>query len=155
MPVSTALSNPERDRLILSHLPQVRMVASQVHSKCPRQVEIEDLVSVGVIGLMQAIDRFDASRGLLLKTLADYRIRGAMLDYLRQLDPLPRSVRRFVRQRAEAALRLTLHLGREPEEFELAQELGLSITRMRKLECVARAGQVRSLEEADTRRLAA
>ena len=155
MPVHAALSNPERDRLILSHLPQVRLVASQVHSKCARQVEIEDLVSVGVIGLIQAVDRYDASRGLLFKTLADYRIRGAMLDYLRQLDPLPRSVRRFVRQRAEAELRLSHHLGRKPEESELAQELGLSITRMRKLECVARAGQVRSLEESDTRRLVA
>lgn len=113
MPVQTALSNPERDRLILSDLPQVRLVASQVCSKCRGQVEIEDLVSVGVIGLFQAIDRFDATRGLLLNTLADYRIRGAMLDYLRQLDPLPRSVRRFVKQRAEGVVRLTHHLGRK------------------------------------------
>lgn len=155
MSVHTALSIPERDRLILSHLSQVRLLAARVHSKCPRQVEIEDLVSVGVIGLIQAIDRFDASRGLLLKTLADYRIRGAMLDYLRQLDPLPRSVRRFAKQREEAVLRLTRHLGRKPEESELAQELDLSVMRMRKLECVARAGYVRSLEEADARRLVA
>jgi RNA polymerase sigma factor for flagellar operon FliA len=155
MPDHTALSNLERDHLILSHLSQVRVVASQVRSKCPWQVEIEDLVSVGVIGLIQAIDRFDPSRGLLLKTLAEYRIRGAMFDYLRQLDPLPRSVRRFVRHRVQAVLRLTRHLGRQPDESELAQELGLSVTRMRKLECVARAGQVRSLEEADARRLVA
>ena len=141
--VSAAL---DREQLILRHLPQVHLLAVRQHRKCPPEVLLEDLISVGTVGLIQAVDRYDPSRKLKLKTLAEYRIRGAMLDYLRKLDPLPRSVRFFVCQRDEAAARLQRELGRPPEAAELANALGYSIKRYRKTECVVRAGQVRSLD---------
>ena len=87
-----------REELILSHMPQVKLLAHRLHRRCP-QVEFDDLISVGTIGLIQAVDRFDPDRHLKLKTLAEHRIRGALLDYLRRIDPLPRSVRRFQKQR--------------------------------------------------------
>ena len=87
-----------REELILSHMPQVKLIAHRLHRRCP-QVEFDDLMSVGTIGLIQAVDRFDPDRHLKLKTLAEHRIRGALLDYLRHIDPLPRSVRRFQKQR--------------------------------------------------------
>lgn len=88
-----------RDELILSHLPQVHYLARRLHLRCP-QVELDDLIQAGTIGLIQAVDRFDPSRGVLLKTLADHRIRGALLDYLRQIDPLPRNIRAFQKRRS-------------------------------------------------------
>ena len=87
-----------RDQLILDHLPQVELLARKLHRRCP-QVELDDLISAGTIGLIGAVDRFHPARNCKLKTLAEHRIRGAMLDYLRQLDPLPRAVRQFQKRR--------------------------------------------------------
>lgn len=141
--VSTAL---DREQLILSHLPQVRLLATRLHRRCPHQVELDDLVSAGVIGLIQAVDRFRPERGCQLKTLAEHRIRGAMLDYLRSLDHLPRAVRQFIRHRDEQATRLERQLGRPAEPGELAEALGLEIERYRRLECTARAAEIVSLD---------
>lgn len=136
----------ERERLILAHLPQVHLLAGRLHRRCPACVDIEDLVSVGTLGLIQAVDRFQPERGLKLKTLAEHRIRGAMADYLRTLDPLSRQIRQFVRQREAMTPLLTARLGRPPEDGELADALALSIERYRRLEARARAAQVFSLE---------
>lgn len=76
----------DREVLILSHLPQVELLARRQHRRCP-QVELDDLISAGTVGLIQAVDRYDSSRNLKLKTFAEHRIRGALMDYLRQLDP--------------------------------------------------------------------
>lgn len=119
-PMSTLTTLALREQLILQHLPLVRLLARRSHIRCHRQVEFDDLFQAGVLGLIQAVDRFQPERQCLLKTLADHRIRGAILDYLRQLDPLPRSIRRFVRRREETELRLERHLGRPPMEAELA-----------------------------------
>ena len=73
-----------RDQIILDHLPQVELLARRLHRRCP-QVELDDLISAGTVGLIQAVDRFDPSRNLKLKTLAEHRISGALLDYLRQV----------------------------------------------------------------------
>jgi RNA polymerase sigma factor (sigma-70 family) len=96
--MAAMMTKSNREELILSHMPQVRLLARRLHRRCP-QVELDDLISTGTIGLIRAIDRFDPNRNLKLKTLAEHRIRGAMLDYLRHIDPLPRSVRRFQKQR--------------------------------------------------------
>jgi RNA polymerase sigma factor for flagellar operon FliA len=141
--VSTAL---DREQLILMHLPQVRLLATRLHHRCPNQVDLDDLLSAGVVGLIQAVDRFKPERGYKLKTLAEHRIRGAMLDYLRKLDPLPRSVRRFIRQRDEVRTQLDRELGRAPEAVEVAEALGLQIDRYRQLECTARAARTVSLD---------
>ena len=109
-----------RDQIILDHLPQVELLARKLHRRCP-QVELDDLISAGTIGLIGAVDRFDPARNCKLKTLAEHRIRGAMLDYLRQLDPLPRAVRQFQKRRDAVTTP-----SENPTPDELAAILGLS-----------------------------
>jgi len=106
----------DREQMIVSHLPQVKLIAQSFRQRCPPEVLLEDLVSVGTIGLIHAVDRFDPSRNLKLKTIAEHRIRGAMLDYLRQLDPLPRTIRQFARQREEALSRMEERRDRVPSD---------------------------------------
>lgn len=122
--VNTAAS---RDELILSHLSLVRFIAREFHRQCPRTIALEDLISAGTVGLIQSVDRYDATRGTQLSTLADRRIRGAILDYLRSLDTLPRRARRFVRHQEECHARLRTELGREPEEAEIAVAMGIPL----------------------------
>ncbi|MGI9072235.1 MAG: sigma factor [Bryobacteraceae bacterium] len=117
-----------------------------MYARCLQKVQLDDLVSAGIVGLIQAVDRFQPERQCLLKTPAEHRIRGAMLDYLRQLDPMPRSVRRFVRQRDQVAERIERLQGRTAPEAEIAEVLGIPLTRYRKLDRIARAAQTRSLE---------
>lgn len=117
-------SKADREQLILSHLPQVELLARRLSRRCP-QVELEDLIGVGAIGLIQAIDRFDPSRNLM-STFAERRINGAMLDYLRRIDPLPRAARHFQEQR-DAVLREYPANDQTPSISELPQRLGISV----------------------------
>lgn len=130
--------NARREERILSHLPLVRLIAREIHRQCPRTVALEDLVSAGTIGLIQAVDRYDAARGTQLRTLADRRIRGAILDHLRSLDPLPRALRRFARKQQECQARLRSEFGREPEEAQIAEAMRIPLAAYR-----------RRMEEAD------
>ena len=84
--VSEAISDDERERLILQHLPQVRLIARRIQERLPENISLEDLISTGVIGLIAAIDNFDPSHNVKLKTYAEYKIRGAILDSLRGLE---------------------------------------------------------------------
>jgi RNA polymerase sigma factor for flagellar operon FliA len=79
-------SAEDRDVLILEHLPQVRMIARRIHGRVPDSVSLDDLISTGTVGLISAIDRFDPSRNIQLKTYAEHKIKGAILDSLRRLD---------------------------------------------------------------------
>jgi len=97
-----SLEERERERLLLLHLPQVRLIAETLRERSRLVMEFDDLVGYGVIGLLKAIERFDSSRGVLLKTYAEHRIRGAILDGLRALDWLPRSARQKERQYQES-----------------------------------------------------
>ncbi|MBI4480189.1 MAG: sigma-70 family RNA polymerase sigma factor [Acidobacteria bacterium] len=106
LPVSPAPStvspqNPDRHSLLLLHLPQVRMVAKSIWGRLRFAVELDDLVGYGTIGLLRAVERFDPHRGILLKTYAEHRIRGAILDGLRGMDWLPRSARQKDREQSE------------------------------------------------------
>jgi RNA polymerase sigma factor for flagellar operon FliA len=141
--VSTAL---DREQLILAHLPQVRLLALRQHRRCPSEALLEDLVSVATVGLIQAVDRFDPNRKLKLKTLAEHRIRGAMLDYLRKLDPLSRPIRQFQRRREVAVQRLQGRSGNTPADSEVASELKLSLPHYRILERAAQGSIVLNLE---------
>jgi RNA polymerase sigma factor for flagellar operon FliA len=84
--VSGEMSSDERERLILEHLPQVRLIARRIQERLPESISLDDLISTGVLGLISAIDNFDASHNVKLKTYAEYKIRGAILDSLRGLD---------------------------------------------------------------------
>ncbi len=116
-----------RDRLILEHLPQVELIASRIHGRLPENVSLEDLISVGIIGLIAAIDNFDPSQGVQLKTYAEHKIRGAILDSLREMDWAPRDIRKRAKQIRNAISSAAQRLQREPADTEVARELGLSL----------------------------
>ncbi|HUR36555.1 MAG TPA: FliA/WhiG family RNA polymerase sigma factor [Terriglobales bacterium] len=117
----------ERDALVLRHLHQVRLMARQMSGRLPAHVELADLVSAGVMGLLHAVDRFDPRRDASLATYAHYRIRGAILDSLRTQDWAPRRLRRFAREMEAARQSLALALGRPPNDLETTQRLNLSL----------------------------
>lgn len=117
----------ERERLILEHLPQVRLIARRIHERLPESVNLEDLISTGTLGLIAAIDRFDPDQNVKLKTYAEYKIRGAILDSLRGLDWAPRQQRKRTKQIEAAISTVEQRLHRAPTEDEIAKQLGLTI----------------------------
>ena len=127
LPPRPLKNTEERERLLLDHLPQVRYIARRIHDRLPAQVPLEDLVHAGVVGLIDAIEKFDPGKNVQLKSYAKFRIRGAILDSLRELDWSPRHLRRKARQIEEAHRDLKLRLGRMASEPELAAELGMSL----------------------------
>ena len=117
----------ERDRQLMEQLPQVRYIARRIHERLPRHVPFEDLVHAGVIGLIDALHKFDRSKHVQFGSYAKLRIRGAILDSLREMDWGPRDLRRKAREVEEAHNRLRAQLGRNPSEQELAAALGLDL----------------------------
>src|ERR1700756_2670417 len=124
---SQARASDERERLILEHLPQVRLIARRIHERLPESVNLDDLISTGTIGLIAAIDRFDPTHNVKLKTYAEYTIRGAILDSLRGLDWAPRQQRKRTKQIEAAIAQAEQKLHRQPTEEEIAKQLGVSI----------------------------
>jgi RNA polymerase sigma factor for flagellar operon FliA len=124
---ATAHTADEREQLILDHLPQVRLIARRIHDRLPESVSLDDLISTGIVGLISAIDRFDSSHNVKLKTYAEYKIRGAILDSLRGLDWAPRQQRKRSKQIEAAISRAEQLLHRSPSEEEIAEQLGVSI----------------------------
>ena len=123
----SALTAEEREQLILEHLPQVRLIARRIHERLPDSVNLDDLISTGAVGLISAIDRFDPSLRVKLRTYAEYKIRGAILDSLRGLDWAPRQQRKRHKQIEKAIAVAEQRLHRTPSEEEIAGQLGLSI----------------------------
>lgn len=121
------ISPQEREELILAHLPQVRLIARRIHERLPDSVSLDDLVSTGIVGLISAIDRYDSAHNVKLKTYAEYKIKGAILDSLRGLDWAPRQQRRKSKQIESAIAALEQQLHRAPSEEEIAAELGVSL----------------------------
>jgi len=117
----------ERERLILEHLPQVRLIARRIHERLPESVGLDDLVSCGTMGLISAIDHFDPAHNVKLKTYAEYKIRGAILDSLRGLDWAPRQQRKKSKQIEHAIQAIEQRVHRLPTEDEVAAELKLSL----------------------------
>ena len=145
---SDLISPEERERLILEHLPQVRLIARRIQERQPKNISLEDLVSTGVIGLISAIDHFDASQNVKLKTYAEYKIRGAILDSLRGLDWAPRQKRRKTKQ-IEAAIAAAEQLAQHaPSEEEIAHQLGIPLAEYHEWLVETRGLNVGSLEYA-------
>src|ERR1700757_2632644 len=115
----------ERERLLGENLAEVRYIARRIHDRLPPHVPFDDLVHAGILGLIDAIDKYDPGRNVQLKSYARFRIRGAILDSLRQMDWSPRNLRRQARRIEEAHRDLAASLGRAPSEPELATHLGL------------------------------
>ncbi len=119
-------------KLVARYLPLVHLHAAQLAAGLPRHVSREDLVQSGVLGLLEALRRFDPGRGIKFETYAGRRIRGAMLDELRRLSWLPRSLFKQMRDLDRASQSLAGSLGREPSEDELASEMGISLRELQK-----------------------
>jgi RNA polymerase sigma factor FliA len=117
----------EQERQLLEHLPIVRYIARRIHERLPQHVDMEDLVSAGVVGLMDAFSKFDPHKKVQFRSYAQFRIRGAILDSLRTLDWSPRDLRRKGRAAEEAVRVLTARLGRSPNEGEIAAEMGVGL----------------------------
>ncbi len=125
--VASVIDDCERERLILEHLSQVRLIARRIQERLPESISLDDLVSTGVIGLISAIDNFDPAHNVKLKTYAEYKIRGAILDSLRGLDWAPRQKRRKAKQIEAAIAAIEQVLQRGPTEEEIAGQLGISL----------------------------
>jgi RNA polymerase sigma factor for flagellar operon FliA len=139
--VVNPLEGPERDRLLLEHLPSVRYIAHRIHERLPQHVELDDLISSGIVGLIDAFNKFDHTKQVQFKSYAQFRIRGAILDSLRVLDWSPRELRRKGRAVQEAIQTMTCNLQRTPTETEIARELNLGIHEYQLL-----LGQLKGLE---------
>ena len=123
----------ERQRLVAEHLPQVRHIASRIYQHLPRHISYEDLVSAGVLGLIDAVEKFDPRKHVQLSSYAKYRIRGAILDSLREIDWGPRELRHQARRLHDAQARLRNELERDPTEPELAVSMGMKLEDLQKL----------------------
>ena len=128
----TALTS-EQEKVLLEHLPIVRFLARRIHERLPQHVDIEDLVSAGVVGLMDAFAKFDPAKKVQFRSYAQFRIRGAILDSLRTLDWSPRELRRKGRAVEEAIRALTARMGRAPNELEIAGEMGIGLDEYQQL----------------------
>ena len=142
------MSNQElRNRLVEMYLPLVKYNGERIWARLPEGVELDDLVSAGVFGLMDAIDAFDLSRGVKFETYCVPRIRGAMLDELRTMDWVPRLVRSKASKLNEALRNLQARLGRQPSEVELAEEMQISLPELEKMILDANAVNLISLNK--------
>jgi RNA polymerase sigma factor for flagellar operon FliA len=123
----------DRNELVMQELSQVYYIAARIRERLPQHVEMEDLVNAGVLGLMEASRTFDATKNAQFKTFAKFRIRGAILDSLRDSDWGSRYIRRRGREIQETTARLEGKLGRHPVESEVALEMGIELDQLRKL----------------------
>lgn len=117
-----------RHELILAHAPLIKYIANRLVSRLPSQVAVDDLISCGIVGLIDAINKFDPIRNVQFKTYAEFRIKGAMLDELRALDWVPRSVRRKITELTKVCGELEAKLGRPADDEETAATMGLSLS---------------------------
>lgn len=131
----------EQEEQLMEHLPMVRYLARRIHERLPHHVELDDLVSAGMLGLLDAMRKFDPVKKVQFRSYAQFRIRGAILDSLRTLDWGPRDLRRKGRAVEEAMRALTAKLGRAPQESEVAAEMGLALPEYQQL-----LGELKGLE---------
>jgi RNA polymerase sigma factor FliA len=147
---SECVQGNERERLILENLPQVRLIARRIQERLPENVVLEDLISSGIIGLISAIDNFDPNQNVKLKTYAEYKIRGAILDSLRSLDWAPRQRRKRAKQIEAAISQSEQQLKRSPTEEEIANRLKISVDEYHEWLVEIRGLNIASLEQTTT-----
>ena len=131
---------------VTEFMPMVRAVARRMHRRLPQHVELEDLVSAGYLGLLDAAEKFRVSRQTHFRSYAEFRVRGAILDALRDLDAGSRTLRRNARRIEAATGVLSTKLGRRPEEAEVAAELSIGVTELRQTRTELRGLETASLQ---------
>jgi RNA polymerase sigma factor FliA len=129
-----AISQEVRDQIVLEHLPLVKAIAIRVHENLPVHVDLDDLIHAGVLGLFDAVTKFDAAKNVAFQSYAKHRIKGAILDSLRQLDWASRDLRKRQKQVESVTHNLSLTLNRPPSDLEVAQAMGLSLERWRRMQ---------------------
>jgi RNA polymerase sigma factor for flagellar operon FliA len=127
------LSNEERDQIVLEHLPLVKAIAIRVHESLPVHVDLDDLIHAGVLGLFDSVTRYDSDKNVAFQAYAKHRIKGAILDSLRQADWASRDMRKRQKKVDAATQELSAKLGRPPSENEMAEEMGVSVDRWRRM----------------------
>jgi RNA polymerase sigma factor for flagellar operon FliA len=138
---SAVMDSADRQQLLIENLPEVRYIARRIHDRLPSHIPFDDLLHAGILGLIDAVDKFDPKKNVQLKSYARFRIRGAILDSLRQSDWSPRHLRRQARHIEEATRDLASELGHAPSEPEIAVRLGLGLEEFQQL-----LGQLRGLD---------
>jgi RNA polymerase sigma factor for flagellar operon FliA len=133
----TAGDPAAREELLAEHISLVHHISRQIHRRVSSDVELDELISAGTMGLIEALNRFEPTRGLAFSTFAVPRVRGAILDELRRIDHVPSSIRRRTRTLSTARESLRHELGREPVGEEVAEVLGLDLPALWKLEAEA------------------
>ncbi len=143
----TAQGRIKQSELLTQYMPLVRRQALTLQVRLPASIELDDLIQAGMVGLLEALGRFDATQGATFATFASQRIHGAMMDELRTRDWLPRSVRRSARAVDSAVRQLEQQLGRAPEENEIAQHLEMPLSEYQQLLNDTNSGQLLPFEE--------
>jgi len=143
----TAKGQLDRDAMIRQHVPLVRRIAHHMIAKLPPNVELDDLIQVGMMGLAEALSRYEVAQGVQFETFATQRIRGAMLDELREGDWMSRSSRKSQKDIEHAVHRLEQKLGRSPLESEIADEMGMELSDYQSLLGKVRGTQLVYLED--------
>ena len=128
------LTQEKRDQIVLEHLPLVKAIAVRVHENLPVHVDLDDLIHAGVMGLFDAVIKYDDSKNVAFHAYAKHRIKGAILDSLRQMDWASRDLRRRQKQVESVTRDLSVKLGRTPTETEVAQEMGLDADRWHRVQ---------------------
>jgi RNA polymerase sigma factor for flagellar operon FliA len=123
------VSQEERDQIVLNHLPLVKAIAIRVHENLPVHVDLDDLIHAGVMGLFDAVEKYDDQKNVLFHAYAKHRIKGAILDSLRQQDWASRDLRRRQKQVESVTRELSTKLGRNPNEAEVAEQMGVGLDR--------------------------
>jgi RNA polymerase sigma factor for flagellar operon FliA len=141
------LSTAERDQLIIRYAPWVKFIAMRMASKLPSHIQAEDLISAGIIGLIDALDKFNPAREVQFKTYAQIRIQGAMKDELRALDWASRSMRQKVKRLEHVYTTLEQELGRPPASEEVANSLGIEMDEFEEMLDDVKGTSLVSLEE--------
>jgi RNA polymerase sigma factor for flagellar operon FliA len=136
-----------REEVVLEYAPLVRQIANRLAARLPDTLDREDLIQAGMIGLLDAIEKYDPRHEAQFRTYAEFRVKGAMLDDLRASDWVPRSVRENADRIGQAHQALAGELGRSPEEMELAERMGLSLADYQQLLLKARAIPLLSIED--------
>ncbi|NQW44004.1 MAG: FliA/WhiG family RNA polymerase sigma factor [Deltaproteobacteria bacterium] len=147
-PTGKKIDRRTKQKLIIEYAPLIKFIAQKIAMRLPSNIEFDDLVSSGVIGLMDAIDKYDPTRDNKFKTYAEFRIRGAILDELRAQDWVPRSVREKAKQLERAHVKLEHSLNRVPTEDELTEELKVTKEEYYDLLNQVKSVSILSLDEA-------
>ncbi len=143
------ISEQVRDRIVLENLSLVKAIAIRVHENLPVHVDLDDLIHAGVLGLFDAVDKFDATKNVALQSYAKHRIKGAILDSLRQLDWASRDLRKRQKQVDSVTRDLSAQLGRNPHDGEVAQGMGVTMERWRQMQLELRTVGLCSASQPD------